>query len=416
LIDHSLFTVQPGAPNQIRAVTDRYGEWQHARYCLYVWLGGAALIVVVTLSRTNNPSLNVTRLVVRTLTTLGVLVLAAGLLYFVFGTNYTVTDHQVMDTDKVAVPAQPASEQPPPLHQAADRGDVGAVKQLLDAGAGVNDKDPVYGQTPLMYAAGEGHTSMVATLILLGADVNEKDKQGQTALMFAVQNHGEAVRKAIEKLVELSQIADAAERQEKLRSFPGVDKRLIAGLDLDLTNLEIDSMVQDVYGESVLMKAVKSKNLAYLRDAVYDYEMACLQDKQGRTPLMHAILLKDPDFIRRIYEVQPDYVYVTETNGFIPDYKLNPMFDPRALSRSNKEGVTALQLAEKLGQDETAKLIRDEMERFVEIATMAIDNEEAKTKYRPQWLNWFSLRGHAYLALGEKEKAEMDFQKARERD
>lgn len=317
-------------------------------------------------------------------------------------------------------PRTPSEE----LQSAAANGDAGRVKQLFDVGASVNDKD-AEGRTPLMLAAANGHASLAATLVLLGANVNEKDKQGLTTMMYAVENGHEPVRKAIEEVITAARISNKADRIETLRQLPGIDQRLIEGVAIDIEDVSIDALAQDKQGETVLMKAVKSKNIPYLRDADYHpgdshtYRVARLQDAAGRTALMHAIESGGSDLVLSIHEVglQDVYMdYLQVSNHFVGDYKLNPMFDPRVLSRSDKEEQTALKLAEQLGMDETAKLIRDEMERFVEIATRAIGNEEVKTKYRPQWLNWFSLRGHAYLALGEKEKAETDFQKAREQD
>ena len=59
------------------------------------------------------------------------------------------------------------------LHKACEKGDIQAVKQHLDAGADVNDKDDK-GFAPLVYACGEGHVELSEFLIDKGADMHVK--------------------------------------------------------------------------------------------------------------------------------------------------------------------------------------------------------------------------------------------------
>src|SRR4030095_3393671 len=56
-----------------------------------------------------------------------------------------------------------------------------------------------HGHTPLMRAALDGNTEKVKELIQQGADVNERDDNGRTALMFAVINtHYETMKLLLE--------------------------------------------------------------------------------------------------------------------------------------------------------------------------------------------------------------------------
>lgn len=70
------------------------------------------------------------------------------------------------------------------LHCAARRGDLGAVRLLINRGCDVNipDQDDY---TPLMLAAKEGHTSMCELLISSGARCDIKTARGETALSLA---------------------------------------------------------------------------------------------------------------------------------------------------------------------------------------------------------------------------------------
>ena len=88
------------------------------------------------------------------------------------------------------------------IHDAAFRGNIGAVRRHLAAGTDVNEKeihkiDPrrrgvitTIVHTPLHYAAIEGHKEIAELLIAKGADVNFKGGDvPRTALHYAAENH-----------------------------------------------------------------------------------------------------------------------------------------------------------------------------------------------------------------------------------
>jgi ankyrin repeat protein len=74
-----------------------------------------------------------------------------------------------------------------PLIYAAAFGSPEAVSMLLDAGAGVNDRNS-FDATPLIWAAAD--PAKVRLLLAHGADVNAKTRQGRTALMIAAACDG----------------------------------------------------------------------------------------------------------------------------------------------------------------------------------------------------------------------------------
>src|SRR5262249_46612728 len=74
-----------------------------------------------------------------------------------------------------------------PLIYAAGFGSPEAVKLLLDAGAGVNDRN-AFDATALIWAA--NNPAKVRLLLARGADVNAKTRQGRTALMIAAACDG----------------------------------------------------------------------------------------------------------------------------------------------------------------------------------------------------------------------------------
>ena len=64
------------------------------------------------------------------------------------------------------------------LLDAAEKGNIEAVKQHLDAGADVNAQDNDIRWTPLHVAAAFGHKEIVELLIAKDADVNAKSEGG----------------------------------------------------------------------------------------------------------------------------------------------------------------------------------------------------------------------------------------------
>jgi len=68
------------------------------------------------------------------------------------------------------------------IHDAAEKGNIEAVKQHIAAGTDVNVKDDALEWTPLFMAAAWGHKEVVELFIANGADVNATDGGGKTPL------------------------------------------------------------------------------------------------------------------------------------------------------------------------------------------------------------------------------------------
>lgn len=73
------------------------------------------------------------------------------------------------------------------LYQAAERGDVSALRKALKAGADV-DKQDKDGWTALLFAATEGQEQAVRLLLSAGADPNFAGNKGETPLLCAVMS------------------------------------------------------------------------------------------------------------------------------------------------------------------------------------------------------------------------------------
>jgi ankyrin repeat protein len=65
------------------------------------------------------------------------------------------------------------------IHDAAEEGNIEALKEIITAGADVNERD-ISRLTALHFAASGGNDDIVELLIKAGADINAKNKDGET--------------------------------------------------------------------------------------------------------------------------------------------------------------------------------------------------------------------------------------------
>jgi NAD(P)-dependent dehydrogenase (short-subunit alcohol dehydrogenase family) len=94
---------------------------------------------------------------------------------------------QARPSPSESTPTSPTTDSPSSagLHQAAIEGDLEAVRQQIEAGADLNEKEPSGGSSPLITAAIFGQTEIARALIEAGADVDQRNNDGSTALLSA---------------------------------------------------------------------------------------------------------------------------------------------------------------------------------------------------------------------------------------
>jgi len=130
-------------------------------------------------------------------------------------------------TPQAATPIDPQQAEED-LIDAAMKGNVAKVQQLLDAG--VNVDVSLYGGTALMHAAGQQHKDMVEMLLDAEADVNATNQMGTTALYMAFagefwpsEYHLSDERKAIvDMLLQAGADKDKAEQRARAGGKQGI--------------------------------------------------------------------------------------------------------------------------------------------------------------------------------------------------
>ncbi|KAK3303742.1 ankyrin repeat-containing domain protein [Chaetomium strumarium] len=83
------------------------------------------------------------------------------------------------------------------LHIAAQRGNEGIMRMLLQKGKVDCNEQDSDGRTPLMYAVIEGHEAMVRALLAHGARVGDVDRDRRSALHLAILHRRESVLRVL---------------------------------------------------------------------------------------------------------------------------------------------------------------------------------------------------------------------------
>jgi ankyrin repeat protein len=204
---------------------------------------------------------------------------------------------------------------------AADGGHVGAITLLLGRGADVNKADN-YGQPPLYAAALRGHVAAIKLLLGRGADIDKADNEGETPVYIASElGDAEAVH------VLLKAGADA-----RVANKEGNTALHAAALNgrLDTVRVLAETWPNPLAWRMFLMGGGAASELQ-------DY----LAPPANRTTRNHLPrLYSKPDMIKEVYK-----------------YLHKPRYAD--LDQTNKQGRTALQIAEEHGKEEIATLLRE---------------------------------------------------------
>jgi len=169
-----------------------------------------------------------------------------------------------------------------PLILSAGGGHLDVVRILLEYGASADMQD-IYKRTSLTRAAKEGHENIVNLLVASGAEPNMQDAEGSTPLLEAVSGGHTIIIKALLMRGALVNIANKF----------GVTSLMIAvcrSVDIVRVLLKYgaDPNLQDQNGETALIKAVQSRDLALVSLLLEHGAAINTLDRYGRTALSYA--------------------------------------------------------------------------------------------------------------------------------
>jgi ankyrin repeat protein len=117
-------------------------------------------------------------------------------------TEATQPEPPIVKAPEISIQPEPPTAKAPDIsiHDAAERGNIKAVKQHIAAGTDVNAVGGLLGWTPLHFAAAFGHKEIVKLLVAKVADANTKVEHGFTPLHYASwYGHKEVVELLIGK-------------------------------------------------------------------------------------------------------------------------------------------------------------------------------------------------------------------------
>ncbi len=164
-----------------------------------------------------------------------------------------------------------------PLQVASSRGDIAAVRSLIQTGINVSVADQ-QGNTALMRSAQLQGTGVLELLISAGANVNARNLDGRTALRVAVDNGKIADVRLLLKSGADANIADAKGWTPLMNAMtPEIAQTLIAaGADVNAANDD---------GETALMIAAQFGSPSLVKTLLGSHADMSVRSKSGRTAL-----------------------------------------------------------------------------------------------------------------------------------
>jgi uncharacterized protein len=174
-----------------------------------------------------------------------------------------------------------------PLYRAAGRGRTDIVRYLIEKGANVNFRTKEWGHTPLYEAASSGFDDVVELLLAAGADPKAKDRNGYTA--FAVAALGGQVDVA-EVLLKRSDVNGADTYGNTLLMAATTTGQTEAIRWLIGNGADVDKVSQLEYGgRTALVSAAEVGAVESARTLLELGANPHLKMKDGSTALSHAL-------------------------------------------------------------------------------------------------------------------------------
>ncbi len=180
---------------------------------------------------------------------------------------------------------------------------------LLEAGADVNVQNRD-GETALMLAIENGDQEAVRKLIEAGADVNVQNSWDKTALILAAKKGD---RWSLQKLIEAGADVNVQNRDGETALMLAV-KRGDQEAVRKLIEAGADVNVQDRSGNTALMMVAKNGDQEAVQKLIEEGADVNLQDRHGYTALINAVKNGDQEAVQKLIEAGAD-VNLPDTEG-----------------------------------------------------------------------------------------------------
>jgi ankyrin repeat protein len=181
-------------------------------------------------------------------------------------------------------------------------------KLLIDYGYNVNSVKTKYyhGQTPLMWACFCGKLDAVKVLLEAGADVNQKEKNGETAIISAMQSGPKDHPEIVEYLLDHGAAPDSSSQFGHTvflyaveNGYLSIIKKLIAkGIDIEQA---------DKYsGQTPLISAAYKEKTDVVKLLLENEANIHAVDSRGNTAFLHAAWKGNVDLMKLLLEKGAD--------------------------------------------------------------------------------------------------------------
>jgi ankyrin repeat protein len=225
------------------------------------------------------------------------------------------------------------------LLEAAEKGRISQMMEVLQKGANVNDKDDD-GQTALHKAAARGHKSMLVALLASGADLGERDAKGRTPLMTAAESGNAEIVSLLVTPSTVQSLAGDVLKAGGAKLPTGLDK--LGGVLGDRVGSALHQT--DPAGRTALMLAAAAGHAecvnALLPPGADGRARILRPDKKGRNALMLAAAGGHADALDAlVHNRWADALTLAD------------------LRRTDPDGKTALELAEAGSHKQAARLL-----------------------------------------------------------
>jgi ankyrin repeat protein len=228
------------------------------------------------------------------------------------------------------------------LMEAAEKGQISRMQEIIKDGANPNDKDEE-GQTALHKATAKAQKSVIITLLALGADPCERDSKGITPVMIASEAGLADILGILLVPGNIATLGGDVLKTAGVNLGESFTKRLegLLGTGVDAA---------DQTGQTALMKAAAKGHIncvrALLTSSFFNPASLAPRDSEGRTALMIAIESGHGDeFVKQLPSMLKG------------GYRLD--MAPLSLRAKDKQGKDALALAKEKKLEEELKILRD---------------------------------------------------------